>query len=377
MPVFVSVTHVLQPYAARRLQRHWLALLVERTLLKLHKPLRGREHGDEGRHKTRKASGRALDAVDELEESRHATEAQRVCRHAHGRPQESHEVTQGKADVQNSIAEDREHRALHHLMPQHALRPLKAIHHRGLALQGLYEHAVLNSLLERALHARILGANVLCQFAHTIDIHLAEPNEHRQDGHGDKSQHGVHGEEIAERANKHGKHRQGVWYGLGEEVDDIGDVKLQAVEHVARMEVLLAMPARAENAVEHALLHAVLGADAKKVLHPRAADVEQEVAKNQQTHDSHRPIEVSTRGTTRHVDGMAHGRDLGKRHHDRRQAYHGVKARLQPIAAPGTPKPTQDVSGLVFRTARLESLMKESRHDRHHSTIIHAGRLPT
>ncbi len=263
-------------------------------------------------------------------------------------------------------------------MPQRALRALQAVHHHGLALQGLDEHAVLYGLLKRALHARVFRAHVLGQLAHAVDIDLAEPHEHGDDGHGDERQHRVHGEEIAKRSDKHGNHRQRARNGLGEETHDVGHVKFQAVEHVARMVMLPAVPLRAKNAVEHALLHAVLRAYAENVLHPRAADAQQEVAKNQYAHYGHGPIEISTLCATRHVDGMAHGGDLCKRHHDRQQANRGIEARLQAVATPGMPKPVKNVQGIVLGIARLESLIEESRHDSSQlNNIIPVGRLPT
>ena len=58
------------------------------------------------------------------------------------------------------------------------------------------------------------------------------------------------------------------------------------------MITLASVPLRAEDTVEHALLHAVLCLDTEQVLHPRAADTEQEIEQDKDTHHSNCPIEV-------------------------------------------------------------------------------------
>ena len=119
---------------------------------------------------------------------------------------------------------------------------LEPADHHILALQGFDKHPVLNGLLQRTLHPRVFRTHILCQLTHLTDVDLTDSNEHRNDSHRDKCQQRIHRKEITESAYEHGQDRQRIGNGLREEVDDIGDIKLQAVEHVTRMVPLPAMP---------------------------------------------------------------------------------------------------------------------------------------
>ena len=136
------------------------------------------------------------------------------------------------------------------------------------SLEGLDEHAVLDGLLEHALYLRVAVAHLPCELTHTVHVDAAEQDEDGNDAHDDEGEQVVHREQIVERAEEQGQYRQGVGKGLGEEVDDILHVAFQAVEHVAGMALLLAVPFGAEDTVEHALLHAVLCTDAQDVTYP-------------------------------------------------------------------------------------------------------------
>ena len=346
--ILVGVAHVAHPDAARLIHIDGVALLLQRVLLQLHESLGSRKHRHKLRHKLRQRACRTLYLVHQLQEGRHAAKRQRASRHAQGGPEECHQIAQGEAEVHDEVRHHAERRALHHLVAQFALRRLQAVHHVVVALQRLDEHAVLNGLLQHALHLRVARAHLAGEPPHASHVYLAQAHKHGDDGHSDESQHPVHREQIAEGAHEERCHRQRAGYHLGEEVHDVRHVELQSVEHVARVAALLAVPLRAQDAVEHVLLHAVLRLDAQDVLDPDARDVEGKVGQDECRHDAHGHVERPFVNALGHLDGMLHRPHLSQRHHHRQQSDAGIQCCLQPVASPRAPQPFQDAPRRIF-----------------------------
>ena len=198
-------------------------------------------------------------------------------------------------------------------MAQYALCLFQAFGHGCLTLKRLDEHTVLDRFLHEALHLGVGRAYLAGEPPHLSDIDLAHGDEYGDDGDGDNSQHGIHGEEIAKRADEHGKDGERVGNGLGEEGHYIVHVELQSVEDITGVELLFAVPLCAQDTVEHPLLHAVLCPDAKDVAHPRACYGEKQSCHHEQCHDDDGDDDavgtagMSLQGGRRHVDSMLHG----------------------------------------------------------------------
>ena len=144
---FILIRNRFQLHATRSFQLYGLSLLLHGVLLQFHQTLCGREHAHEGRHQLGQSTCRTLNPVHQLQEGGHTTEGKRTGRHAQGRPQESNQVAQGEAEVQDQVTEHREHRAFHHVLPQLTLRVLQSVNHHRITLQRLDEHSVLHRLL--------------------------------------------------------------------------------------------------------------------------------------------------------------------------------------------------------------------------------------
>lgn len=208
-------------------------------------------------------AGRRLDARHQLQESRHATKGQRPCRHAYGSPGEGHQVAEREAQVEDEIGQDGELRAAHDILPQLALLPLQPIDRMVGVFERLDERLVLDGLLQHTLDDRVALAHLACQSAHPPHVDLAEEGEERNGQNDDDRQTPVHLQQVEERATEEQHLAERVGDGLGQKRDHLRHVRLQAVEHVARMAPRLAAPGGSQDAVEHLLLHAVLCADAQ------------------------------------------------------------------------------------------------------------------
>ena len=319
-------------------------MFLQRVLLKFHKPLGSGEDADKRRDKLCQLARRILNFIHQLQVSGHLSEGKHAIGHANGRPQESHKIAQGEAEVHYKIAEDREDCALHYLTAEHALSTLQLVHGSIVALQGLYKHTVLHRLLQDALYLGVLVAHVSRQTAHLAHVNLAHKDKEWYHEGYDKRQAPVEGAQVNERSKKQGERGQRTWQGLGEEVHDTIDIELKAVEHVAGVPRLLAVPLRAQETVQHLLLHSVLCLDSKDILHPYAANVQGKIAEDKSAHQSYRPVDITLRGMRSDVDGVLHGPYRRQGHTYRGKPNDGVEHSLQAIAFPGMPKPAEDFS---------------------------------
>ena len=107
------------------------------------------------------------------------------------------------------------------------------------------------------------------------------------------------------------------------------------------MERLLAVPLRAQNTVEHTLLHAVLCPYTQNIAHPNTRYVQRESAQNESTHKPHRSIQRAIGRPRSHVDGMLNGPNLSQRHAYRPQPDKRIERGLQSVAVPSVPEPMQ------------------------------------
>ena len=145
--VAVGITHSTQTHAAGRGQEDGIALLFERVFFEFHQSFGSGENSNEGGGQLREIPGRPLDAVDELEEGRHSAEAQGVMGEPDSGPEESHEVAQGKPEVEHEVGEHREDRPPHHMPAQFALGVAQFVYHDRSALESFDEHSVLDGFL--------------------------------------------------------------------------------------------------------------------------------------------------------------------------------------------------------------------------------------
>ena len=123
-------------------------------------------------------------------------------------PKEGHQIAKSKAEVKNNGRKDGEKRSTHHVLAQFALGFAQLVHHHVVAFKRFNEHAVLNGFLQNALYFAVRIAYFARQSSHLAHVSTTSQHEYRQYGYDNHSQNVVHGKEIAERAHKHGKHRE-------------------------------------------------------------------------------------------------------------------------------------------------------------------------
>ncbi len=346
--ILVGIADVLESDATGAVHLDGITLFLQRVLLEFHQALGGGQHGHELRHQPGEPACRSFNLVHQLQEGRHAAEGQRMVIHARGAPEEGDEVDQCEAEVEDEVAEHAEGSAFHHVLPQLALGVLQSVHHGRVALHRLDEHAVLNGLLQYALHPRVTVAHLTGERPHAPHVELAEEDEHRQQAHDDEGQRGVHGKEVEEGTEEQSERGNRARDGLGEEGDDVADVFLEAVDDVTAVHLLSPTPLRAQYAVEHALLHAVLRLDAEDVLHPYTADADGEVAEDEHTHDAHGPRQRALDGVRGHVDGMLHRPNLTQADRHAEESQQGVDDGLKLVAAPRPPEPPANLHDRVL-----------------------------
>ena len=97
---------MVHPDSAGRTHFYRFALLLQRIFLQFHQAFGCCEHADKGRNKSGQAARRALYLSDQLQESGHSAERQRVMIKASGTPEEGNKVAECEAKVQNEVAED-------------------------------------------------------------------------------------------------------------------------------------------------------------------------------------------------------------------------------------------------------------------------------
>ena len=316
--LIVGIGNIIETNAARRRHLERFTLLFQRILFQLHQSLGCSKHAHEGRGQFGKITCRRLYLVYQLQKGGHATKGKSACSHAQGCPEEGYKIAQGKAEVQEEITQHIELGTHHHIAPQPALGFLQFLHHRLLRLQGLHEHAMLDGFLQDALHLTVGIAYQAGEISHLVHIDFAERQEDRNHDDDDDGQHLIHGEEIEEGTEEHRQHTQGVRQCLRKEINHLVHIVLQAVEHIARMHLLPAVPLGTQDAIEHALLHAVLRPDAQHVANPDASYAQGEVAENQQSHQAHRPIDIALHGMGGNIDGTLHRPYLRQAHAHRK-----------------------------------------------------------
>ena len=176
-------------------------------------------------------------------------------------------------------------------MTQLALRAFQSSNHQVIAFQCFYQHAVLHRFLKNALHFRTAVTHLTCQAPHLAHIHFTEHGKYRQHPNDDECQHLVHREKIDECSYEESERSERVRNGFGEESDDTRHITLQAIDDIAAMVGFPAVPLGTKDAVEHSLLHPVLGFDSENILHPDAGNAQREVTKHKYTHQCDRPID--------------------------------------------------------------------------------------
>lgn len=140
-------------------------------------------------------------------------------------------------------------------------------------------------------------------------------------------------------------------------------VRLQAVEHIARMASRLAAPGGTQDAVEHLLLHAVLCANAQQVAHPDRGDAQRKPHQNEGCHHGHRSEDAALCGMRGHVDGVLNGPNRPERYRHVAQSDEGVEERLATVATPGMPKPPSDHRRWILTVGLLQLAAGESVED--------------
>ena len=187
-----------------------------------------------------------------------------------------------------------------------------------------------------------------------MHINPAEDGHDGNHDHDDEREHLVERVEVEESAQKHRQGGHRTRHHLGEELDDAVDIHLQPVDDITRMPFLLAVPFRAEDAVEQALLHAVLGTHAQDVADPCAGDAQCEVAQHEQCHESHSPVDGTGFHMRCDVDGVLYGPDRTQTHHHREQTDGRIEHGLETVAPPGIPEPPHDLGGGILALRRRQ-----------------------
>ena len=117
-------------------------------------------------------------------------------------------------------------------------------------------------------------AHIVGDAAHPLHVEFAGQQKDGENEDDDAGQRPVHPKQEEKGAHKLKQRSDERGQTLGDKANHVGDVALEAVDKVARMNLAQRTPLGFEQAVEEALLHIVLSAHAEDGAHPTAADID-------------------------------------------------------------------------------------------------------
>ena len=228
-------------------------------LLEFQQTLCSSEAADDGGDEACQLAEGTLYLAAELDESGHHAKGDDALRKAVDAPQEGEQIGRAEADVQHQIRGGGEQGAMAHLLAQRSLLLRERPQHQRHTLQRLQHQTVLDALLQHRLYAAVGVAHLACDIAHPVDIEAAEEYEDGQDDGDAHGQHRIHRIQEKEGTNEAHDDGQRLWQGICDHGDYGLAVADEAIEHIAAVAHLPAVPFAAQQMFKDATLHTVLG----------------------------------------------------------------------------------------------------------------------
>ena len=101
--IVIGIGNIVQTHTTGRGHDDTRALLLLRRLLQFHESLGSRKHANEGWCQPSKVACRALNAIDQLQESSHLTKGDGLSTQSDGTPQESYQIAYRKTAVDKEV----------------------------------------------------------------------------------------------------------------------------------------------------------------------------------------------------------------------------------------------------------------------------------
>ena len=233
--------------ATRSRQHAGLTLLFLRNILQLHQALCSSKDTHEGRHQFCQVTGRSLNTVYQLQESRHATKSQCASIQTESAPKESHQESNRKTQVQKEVASHREGRAFTHPLAQRLLGIVQSLQHLPVGLHRLHQHTMLHGLCQQTLNQAVRITYPSVVPAHISDVDTAHQDKDGQDSHRCDGQPRIHLKKIDESTHKHGQRTKRRRERLCEESDHRLHILFQTVDDITTMHRLASSPLRTKQ----------------------------------------------------------------------------------------------------------------------------------
>ncbi len=143
IPDHISISRIilksnaLHPDAARRIQLYRITLFFHRIVFQFHQSFRSSIDADISGDQLRQIAGGALDAIYQLQKSRHTTKRKGMTGHPDSSPEKSQQIAEGKTCIKDQITEYPEFRASYDTMPEMTLCVFQPSYHDVITLKGL------------------------------------------------------------------------------------------------------------------------------------------------------------------------------------------------------------------------------------------------
>ena len=228
------------------------------------------ECSDDGGYEACHLAERTLYLTNQLYERQHGTVCYGTGIQTVDTPDEGEQVASREPHVDGEVAETGKQGLVLYLVLQSALSLRQAVNHAIGLFQGLQYHAVLDALLQDALYAAVCVAYLTCQYPHLLDVYLAEQQEERCHNEDYKCQPWVEVEKVEEGEDQAHADTEGGRQGVGDDGGYFVGVAYQPVHHVARVELLLALPHAVHESCKGPKLHQVLALNTQQGAAPLA-----------------------------------------------------------------------------------------------------------
>lgn len=330
----VGVRDICQSDARSPGEADGLACLFRGRLFQFYQAFGGGKGADELGHEAYDVAEGALYLAHELDEGQHGAVGDGMLLQSVGTPQEGDEIAHGESRVYKRSAARSEEGASADDVQEGVLLLVEVVQRAPLMFQGLYDQAVLQALLHEGLDAAVHVACLARELAHAAYVEAAEEDEYGGHDTEQESQTRRHGEEEPEGAREARQHGEQGGQGVGDGGGDVRHVAHQAVQRVAAVPRLYAVPFVPEHTLEDTPLHAVLGPCVQYAAHPAAGEAHGHLchgdAQKQEGIGPERGVAVRSRG---HVDGELRGIDEGEVEAHARNAQESVQRGLKAQAA--------------------------------------------
>ena len=315
-------------------------LFFEGNLLEFNNALSSGKGADEYGDKLCEGAHGRLNLTNELHKGYERTIGDESFLQMHHSPGESEHIARSKTEVHQARREGGILRAPNDMAAQGGLSAGEPLRHGGDAAKGLDDKGVLQAFLKDGLEMALGVAHIVGDAAHSLHVEFAGQQEDGEYKDDDAGQRAVHPEEEEEGSGKLKQRGDERGQALGDEAHHIGDVALKAIDKVARVHLAQGPPLGLEQAVEEALLHIVLCANAEDGAHPATANIDGHLDDNQANDegDGLRKGEAVV-GSCGYINGQLRGPHETQIGHNHQPAQQNIEQALQAITLPRLPEP--------------------------------------